>query len=243
MPIPKFFRKRPFLWIGAAFLLAFFIPIASKYTMTSGQLWDLPLVGKTIVIDPGHGGKDGGAVSKEGVVEKDITLPISLFLKDQLEQAGAYVVLTRDEDEELSDPEAHKLGKRKAQDLSRRVKLIEEVKADMVISIHLNAIPSSKYRGAQTFYNPLKEENKRLAEAIQKELIDNIEHSRKETKAKNDVYLLKNSPAPTALVEAGFLSNPEESALLAQESYQKKVSSAIYFGILSYYTGSNEQKK
>lgn len=240
MSFPRFTRKRVFLWISIAVIVAFLIPIATQFTLQPSQLWDLPLVGKTILVDAGHGGKDSGASSKEGLAEKEVTLKIATYLQEQLEQAGAYVVMTRDEDEELSDPEAHKLGKRKAQDLSRRVKMVSDVKADLVISIHLNSFPDSHVKGAQVFYNPLNEENKKLAEAVQAEMSRNLPNSQKVAKGKNDVYLLRESPVPTALVEVGFLSNPEEARTLASDSYQKKVSSTLYYGILEYYTGAKQ---
>ncbi|WP_044641919.1 N-acetylmuramoyl-L-alanine amidase CwlD [Risungbinella massiliensis] len=240
MSFPRFTRKRAFLWITIAIIAAFLIPIATQFTLQPSQLWDLPLVGKTILIDAGHGGKDAGASSKDGLQEKEITLKIASYLQEQLEQAGAYVVMTRDEDEELSDPEAHKLGKRKAQDLARRVKMVSEVKADLVISIHLNSFPDTSVKGAQAFYNPLQEENKKLAEAIQAEMSRNLPNAQKAAKGKNDVYLLKESPVPTSLVEVGFLSNPEEATLLASDGYQKKLSTALYYGILEYYTGAKQ---
>lgn len=238
--LPKFFSKRNLWWITIAVLFAFFLPVMTQVVLKPIQVWDLPLVGKTVVIDPGHGGQDGGATSTDGVLEKDITLKISNILRDQLEQAGAYVVMTREKDEELSDPEVNKIGKRKAQDLSRRVKLIREVDADLVISIHLNAIPSPRWRGAQTFYYPNGEENKKLAESIQSELIRNLENTDRKAKEIEEVYLLKESPTTTALVEVGFLSNPEEAALLAKDRYQKKIASSIYYGILKYYTGAKQ---
>ncbi len=200
----------------------------------SGQI---PLLGKVIMIDPGHGGADGGAVSKDGLVEKEVTLKISKYLREFLQQAGAKVIMIRESDRDLSDPQLKGLSKKKTQDLMRRVELVRKSQPDLLISIHLNAFPGERWHGAQTFYNPANEENKKLASFIQKSLIVYLENTQRIPKAKNDVYLLKHSPVPTALVETGFLSNPKEASLLASKRYQKKVAAAIYYGILNYYSG------
>jgi N-acetylmuramoyl-L-alanine amidase len=215
-------------------------PLFSPFPDPVQETWAIPLVGKVIVVDPGHGGPDGGAVSREGLIEKNITLKISTYLRDYLQEAGAYVVMTREYDTDLSDPDTKKLRLRKAEDLMRRIDLVKETKADALISIHLNAIPSPKWSGAQTFYNPVRVENKRLATLIQAELIRNLENTNRLAEQKNDIYILKKSPVPTALVEVGFLSNPQEARQLAMDSYQKKVAASIYLGILRFYDAGKE---
>lgn len=206
------------------------------------QLWGLPLSGEVIVIDPGHGGVDGGAVSKDGLVEKEITLKISIFLRDYLQEAGAYVVMTREEDTDLAGSETEKISKRKAEDLMNRVHLIKAKHANAVISIHLNAFPQSRFSGAQTFYHPSRKENKRLASFIQQSLIQQLENTDRLPKQKGDVFLLNESPVPTTLVEVGFLSNPQEAKLLRDEDYQRKVAAAIYYGIIGFYSDQQEPK-
>lgn len=197
--------------------------------------WALPLSGKVIAIDAGHGGIDGGAVSREGVIEKDINLAVSLYLRDYLQQAGALVVMTREVDQDLADPGAKR---RKSQDLLRRVNFVRDKKADVLISIHMNSIPSSRWSGAQTFYYPrLHPDNKTLATFIQDEIKLNMENTNREAKPVNTLFLLKSVDIPTVLVEVGFLSNPEEARLLADEGYQKKMAAAIYRGILRYTSG------
>jgi len=195
----------------------------------------LPLSGRVIVVDPGHGGGDGGAVSAEGTIEKEINLEIGKFLRDYLSQAGALVVMTRTEDKDLAFPETDGLYKRKVEDLKRRVEIARENQADLFISVHLNAIPSSRWYGAQTFYNPAMEANKKLAEAIQSELTRNLENTKRFAKADQDIYLLRTVACPAALVEAGFLSNPREAGLLNDRDYQRKVAGSIYEGILRFY--------
>lgn len=193
----------------------------------------VPLSGKVIVLDPGHGGADGGAVSKSGLVEKHITLSIARYLRDYLQQAGALVLMTRDGDYDLADKDA---PIRKKQDLERRVELVNMSETDLMISIHTNAIPSPRWRGAQTFYNPIREENKRLATIIQDELIANLQNTTRQAKVDEEIFLLKSIQSVGALVEVGFLSNPEEAALLSDSSYQIKVADAIYRGILRYFS-------
>ena len=201
----------------------------------SFDTWNLPLTGKIIYLDPGHGGPDGGA-ENGNAVEKDIALEVALKLRDYLQAQGALVLMTREEDKDLADPDIRGLSRRKTADLKKRLKLINESDADLFISIHLNAIPSSRWRGAQTFYSPHLVENKRAAKFIQEELIASLENTDREAKVIQSVYIIKNANKPGALVEIGFLYNPTERELLMQDDYQEKVSIAIYRGIMRYFT-------
>ena len=203
--------------------------------------WNLPLTGSIIYIDPGHGGADGGAESGDAV-EKDIALSISKKLRDYLQQQGALVLMTRETDKDLADEDIRGLSRRKTQDLHRRAEMINKSKADFFISIHLNSIPSSRWRGAQTFYSERYIENKIVAEMIQEELVDNLENTNRKAKPINHVYLLKTVKKPGVLVEVGFLSNPEERDLLMDDKYQEKVAVSIYEGVMRFYTNEREQK-
>lgn len=199
--------------------------------------WTMPLSGKVIALDPGHGGPDGGASSKSGVEEKDINLAIAIYIRDYLQQAGAVVVMTREVDKDLAAPGTKGYSKRKTEDLHERVELVNDAKADLLISIHLNSIPSPKWNGAQTFYNPDKPGSDVLAAHIQTELRRNLENTDRVAKENSTFYPLKAVSAPGALVEVGFLSNPREAELMSAESYQKKVAAAVYQGILKYWSG------
>ncbi|MFC4098365.1 N-acetylmuramoyl-L-alanine amidase CwlD [Paenibacillus xanthanilyticus] len=200
--------------------------------------WTMPLSGKTIVLDAGHGGVDGGAVSKQGDIEKDLNLAISLQLRDYLQQAGAIVHMTREDDHDLAGEDTKKISRRKTEDLVRRAQFVKEQGADLFVTIHMNSIPSPKWSGAQTFYYPNLPENERLAALIQDEIRRNLENTQRLAAKKNDIYLLKAMDSiPTALIEVGFLSNPGEAALLADADYQKKVAASIYQGILRYSAG------
>ncbi|OPA73083.1 N-acetylmuramoyl-L-alanine amidase CwlD [Paenibacillus selenitireducens] len=235
------FRK----WIIAGCLLVL-LAIILTYEVPSTRTWTywtLPLSGKVIAIDAGHGGPDGGAVSKQGVIEKDINLAIALYLRDYLQQAGAVVYLTREGDYDLAKDGTTALKKRKTEDLHRRVELIEQKKVDLLISIHMNSFPSNRWSGAQTFFTSNHPDNKKLATLIQAEMKRNLENTDRVAKiVTTNVFLLKSLQIPTALVEVGFLSHPQESVLLADEQYQRKVSAAIYTGVLRYISGEQISK-
>lgn len=194
-----------------------------------------PLAGRTIVLDPGHGGADGGA---EGgtVQEKDVTLAITKRLQDYLQEAGAYVILTRSVDEDLASEQTKGLSRRKTEDLKQRAKIMDKAEPDCILSIHLNAIPSSRWRGAQTFYHPKNKENLILARFIQQSITKELKNTDRTAKTIQHVYLLRRAQAPAALVEVGFLSNPDERQLLKTEEYQQKISEAIYQGVMRYFT-------
>ncbi|THF79191.1 N-acetylmuramoyl-L-alanine amidase CwlD [Cohnella fermenti] len=238
--------RRGWLKIAAAAALlvvavmALYTEIPSSNTWTA---WSTPLTGKVIALDAGHGGADGGAESRSGIIEKDINLAIVNYLRDYLQQAGAIVVLTREGDYDLADKGVKGYSKRKTEDLLTRVQLIEGRKADLALSIHMNSVPSPNWSGAQSFYFSGREESVRLATVIQREIRESLANTNR-TAIKNDkVYLLKTLTMPTALIEIGFLSHPEEARLLADEEYQKKVATALYRGILRYASGEDRASK
>lgn len=242
-------RKRLVVWmtrrgwirIGIVALLVAVTGTAFLSEMPTSRTWShwsTPLAGKIIALDAGHGGVDGGAVSKSGEVEKDLNLAIVLYLRDYLQQAGALTVLTREGDYDLAKPETKAIARRKTQDLMQRVEQLSgDKKIDLAISIHMNAMPSPRWSGAQTFFYPSNPDNQRLATVIQTEIRESLGNTSRIAKKADTVYLLKQLTMPTALVEVGFLSNPEEANLLADEQYQRKVATAIYRGILRYASG------
>ncbi|MEK3880206.1 N-acetylmuramoyl-L-alanine amidase CwlD [Paenibacillus sp. FSL M7-0420] len=227
--------------ILGAVLLTIMIGIIA-YDMPTAKTvnyWSLPLSGKVIAIDAGHGGADGGAVSRTGLIEKDINLSVSLYLRDYLQQAGAIVVMTREGDYDLAQDSTKGYARRKTEDLKQRVRSIEEKGADLFVSVHMNSIPSNRWSGAQTFYYPSSERNKALAGLVQDELRATLENTDRVAKTANTIYLLKVLKMPSVLVEVGFLSHPQESLLLGDDLYQRKVATSIYRGILRY---SSEQR-
>ncbi|MFK2826884.1 N-acetylmuramoyl-L-alanine amidase CwlD [Bacillus sp. B190/17] len=227
----KGWRRWIVFLLGSA-ILTFVIQIWGTDNM-SWKPWNMPLSGKTIYLDAGHGGADGGAGDKEAL-EKDIALSVTEKVRDYLQGQGAIVLMTREKDVDLASPDTRSYRGRKTEDLQKRLSLINESKADLFVSIHLNAIPSPRWRGAQTFYAPHMQENKELAKDIQYEVVLNLENTNREAKAINHVYLLKYANKPGALVEIGFLSNPAERQDLLTEEYQEKVAASIYKGIMKY---------
>ena len=187
---------------------------------------DVPV---TVVIDPGHGGEDGGAVSPGGVAEGQINLAVSLRVSDLLRFAGERTRLTRSEDVTICDEGLDTMRQRKSSDLKNRVKLVEATENAVLLSIHQNSLPSSPVtHGAQVFWNR-REGAEVLAESIQNALNANVNagNEKRPRQIPDSIYLMKNITAPGVLVECGFLSNPEEAALLASEDYQDKVAFAI----------------
>lgn len=217
-------------------LLAMWVLTYDWPLMKTWDHWSLPLSGQIIALDAGHGGPDGGAKSAAGLLEKDINLAITLYLRDYLQEAGAFVVMTRETDTDLADAE-RKSG-RKRQDLLRRAELIRDSGADLFLTIHMNAITSSRWYGPQTFYYDKQHpENKRLAELIQDEIKRAVVDTHRMTKTVDNVYLLKAVSVPSALVEVGFLSNAAEAERLADPQYQKQMAAAIYQAILRFASG------
>lgn len=189
---------------------------------------------RTIVIDPGHGGIDPGAVGSGGIKEKEIVLQVSKRLEQLLKNAGAKVILTRESDIDLSTPGSGSLLKRKREDLSKRVALANDNNASVFLSIHVNAFPSSRWRGAQTFYQKKDEDSKRLAECVQSELIKIMKNTTRAAKA-SDFYTTRHTKMAGVIIEIGFISNPAEASLLNKPAYQRKLAHAIYSGLIKYY--------
>ncbi len=185
-----------------------------------------------IVIDAGHGGVDPGKVGENGTLEKDINLSIAGKLRSRLEQNGFRVVMTRDNDEGLYSENARN---KKREDMEARVRVISEADPDFVVSIHQNSFPDASCKGAQLFYYKDSEGSKKLAETLQKKLLEVLQDGNtRQAKANSDYYLLRKTACPVVIAECGFLSNAAEAALLASDAYQEKVAEALCLGILQY---------
>ena len=189
----------------------------------------MPLTGRTIIIDPGHGAEDPGT-NYGNIYEKDINLNISLYLEEFLGSLGASVLVTRDGDYDLSIPNANY---RKKSDFDNRIKMINDSNADLYLSIHLNYLSDSSYFGPQVFYN---NDNKGLAEVIQKSMNDYTECDREIKKIPNDTYMYSKLKVPGVLIECGFLSNAKERNLLKTANYQKEIAKSISLGVLQYFS-------
>lgn len=208
--------------------LLFIIMVCLLIKICYSMELETKLLNKTIVIDSGHGGKDGGSVVDD-VLEKNINLQIALKLKEKLIKSGANVIMTRDGDFDLSSPNANR---RKKSDFDNRVSLINNAGADLYISIHLNYLSDSRYSGAQVFYT---KGNEYLAEIMQESLASYLKTKMPAKKLSDTIYMYKKLKVPGILIECGFLSNENERNLLISEKYQEQIALAIIKGIISYY--------
>lgn len=200
-----------------------------SFNFVSAKENDLPLLGKIIYVDPGHGGIDPGAIYKN-IKEAPINLEISKKLADSLTEKGAIVYLTRYDDYDLSIPNS---SNHKRSDLNQRIKLINESDCSLFLSIHLNADISESWYGAQVFYDDVNSENAVLAEYLQREFSTSLK-SKRNIKQISNLYLYRKALKPGVLVEVGFLSNSNERYLLRQDSYQKKLADTITTGVINY---------
>ena len=190
----------------------------------------------TIVLDAGHGGEDGGAVSDTGVMEKNLNLSLTLMLKDMLVANGYRVILTRESDTLLYDKNSDYEGRKKALDLAARKQIAEETPNCLFVSIHMNTYPLPTCTGLQVWYSPNNPASLELARALQstaKELLQ-PENDRAVKAAGSSIYLLHNLATPAVLIECGFLSTPEEAELLASPAYQKQLAFTIFCGLTEY---------
>lgn len=193
---------------------------------------------KVILIDPGHGGIDGGAKSKAGTIEKDINLQISLKLRDNLEEKGYKVYMTRDEDEGLYQ-KGNTIKEKKREDLNRRVQMKKETDCDIFVSIHQNMFPQSKCYGAQVWYAS-NEKSYNLATIVQETIKESVKDNNKRiVKPAVEAYLILRDKYEGAsiLVECGFLSNPDEEARLKSDEHQNLIVEGISNGIDKYFEG------
>lgn len=234
----KVFRINPYIFFAAIILcgMALFsaFQINSMIKASGGVADD-----NIIILDPGHGGIDGGAVGKNGCLEKDINLNICLYLKDILTVNGYKVIMTRESDVSVNDEGLKKISQIKTSDIKNRLKLIESFDGAPALLIHQNEFSAEKYHGAQMFYGRKNEESKFLADAMQKSFVsllqpDNKREIKPSTRA---VYIINNAKNPVVLVECGFISNYEEADKLSDEEYQKKVAFTIYNGLVLYRKG------
>lgn len=188
----------------------------------------------SILIDPGHGGADGGASGVDGTQEKTVNLAISHTLAALLRVMGYDVTMTRETDISIHSADAASLREQKVSDMHNRLALYEQ--ATLVVSIHQNQFSQSQYSGAQLFYAPKNENSRPLAATIREQVLSLLqpENTRELKKADNALYLMSHATVPVALVECGFLSNAAECAKLADPAYQRQMAFAVASGVLRY---------
>ena len=187
----------------------------------------------TIVLDAGHGGEDGGAVSATGICEKNINLAIAKKLEALLSGCGVSVVMTRNDDTLLYDKTVDYHGRKKSLDLAARREIAEKTENAIFVSIHLNAFPSAKYSGLQVWYSPNSSHSLTLAQSVQALTAQQLQpqNDRRVKSATSSIYLLHHLNCPAILVECGFLSNPTEAELLASEEYQNRLAFLLFLAL------------
>lgn len=232
----KTFVKRYGVGIGIGVL------VSAGFLLMDSEKWVATFLAEknpakyTVVIDSGHGGIDPGKVSVDGAYEKNINLAIAKELQKVLSRNDCEVIMTRESDAGLyQESDTNK----KRADMAKRLEIMNGCEADVVVSIHQNSYSDATSKGAQVFYQAKSESGKQLATQIQKTLVEQVDtQNHRQVKANNDYYLLKNTTSTMVIVECGFLSNPQESQLLQQADYQKKLAEAIGMGVL-YYLGDS----
>lgn len=189
----------------------------------------------TIVIDAGHGGRDGGAVGKQtDVTESYLNLKYALALERIASGYGFNVVQTRSDMNGLYNPLA---ANKKRSEMEKRVEIMKNAGADIVISLHMNASRATEAKGSQVYYANGSESGKALADSVSKNLHNNLENAKLTSKV-GDFYVLNCSPCPAILVECGFLSNINEELLLQDEDYMQKFCYHLFCGVLQYFNFS-----
>jgi len=227
-------RKEYLLAVVLALAVLLFIIFTQGGTV--GLTGAQPVKDTVIIIDPGHGGVDGGAVGVAGTVEKRVNLEISLRLRDIFTAAGYTVIMTRDTDCSIHDSNADTIREMKVSDLRNRLKLTELYPDSLLISIHQNTLGNSSVTGAQVFYSPNDPESMTLAQSIQDSFNAGIQLAgdREIKQAGKNLFLFYNAKNRAVLCECGFLSNSREETMLCDPDHQDDIAYCIYRGTLEY---------
>lgn len=191
---------------------------------------------KCVIIDAGHGGIDGGAISCSGATESTINLQIALRLDDLMHLIGIHTVMIRTTDESMHT-QGQTIAAKKISDLKQRVNIVNNTANAILVSIHQNHFTDSRYSGAQIFYSGT-EESDVLAQSLQSLFVHTLNPgSKRSAKKATGIYLMRNIQCTAVLVECGFLSNPAEEVKLRSEDYQKKICCVLAAGVSSYLHG------
>lgn len=216
-------RKFMLICLSGLFLWGLSFSLNTKYIRATIQ--DNPAVtkadrlleGKTIVIDPGHGGRDPGSTGQQGTVERDVTLQMAKAVQRELQhKTGAMVLLTREKDETVST--------------QQRVDAAKEAEADLFISIHFDAFTTSHVEGITTYYN--KPGDQPIARFVQEHLIKQDFDTRDRGVKYGDYYVLRENAVPSLLLELGYMSNRKDETRIKSQQFQEKAASAIVDGIV-----------
>ena len=230
--------KKSIIAIITAFLiiLSAMLYLTFMANFSAAEASSMPITQKTVIVDAGHGGDDGGAIGIDGTVEKDINLDIALKLEKILKFYGFNVIMTRTQDVMTCDDGLDSLRKRKISDIHNRFELMRKNPDAIFISVHQNKFEDSSQHGTQVFYSGNDERSKELAEAIQTSVTLTLQRKNDRVVKKSGlgIYLLYHAKIPAVLVECGFISNSDEVKKLKDESYRMKLAILIADGLLKY---------
>lgn len=233
--------RKPVFFLGNPKGIAVIIVLMLMASLVFSVLWQGSTVVlshlKTqhiVVIDAGHGGYDPGAITAEGLYEKEINLQMAKRVGELLKPTGIQVILTREDDVDYVPEGLRGRQTKKQADLNYRIDMAKQANAEAFISLHLNATKSGQGSGAETFYQSQSEEGKRLAEYIQQELIK-VPGMNLRIAKPGDFYVIKNTPMPAVIVEMGYISNSKERVKLQQSWYQDQLARAVAKGIARYF--------
>lgn len=226
-------RLRKGFGIGVAILWLFALSTAPMLQVMAGA------PEYTVIVDPGHGGTDGGAIGDDGTVEKNLNLAIALLLKEKLESEGIQVIMTRQTDEDTDGL----TGFHKRQDLEERARIGNESGANLYVSIHINASTVRKDQGFQVWYGSGNDDGQQLAEKITQSVGNaNIcTRIRAVKQVPETLYIFRTVTIPSVLVECGFISNAADLYKLQQETFRNDLCKALCEGIVNYLSGSNSR--
>ena len=229
--------KKYVVWIGAIALVAVMGAMLLSRFGSAVAAWTAEAPAMTVIIDAGHGGEDGGAVSVSGIRESGLNLEIALRLNDFLNLFGVQTRMVRTADVSVST-QGETIAQRKVSDIRNRVSIVNDTPEALLVSIHQNHFSEEKYRGAQVFY---AQNSEVLAENLQSAIASHVDpNNHRACKKVQDVYLMEHVSCEAVLIECGFLSNYAEEQLLRSETYQKKLAAAIGCCIFNYLEAPNE---
>ena len=222
-----------------ALVLTFGVLLGIIFIKTEPAAKEVFYIGMTtpsVIIDPGHGGLDGGASSDSGLTEAPLNLDISLRLRDLLAFMGVHAVMTRSDEHSLDYIEGNTIRQNKSADLNARLAISRNNPTCPFLSIHLNKYSQPEYHGAQVFYSVNHEGSAALARLLQNRLRSGLDpgNDRSPRIAPESVYLMKHISAPAVTIECGFLSNTAETALLNTAAYRLKIAASICCGYIDY---------
>lgn len=197
----------------------------------------LPLAGRTVCIDPGHGGPDTGAIGPTGVREKDVNLAVALGVRDRLTAQGARVVMTRDTDRSVASPDADQ-----ATELQARCDIATRARADIFVSVHSNAAEKPSANGMETYHaRQASDASVLLARSVFASMDEKIELRPRGVFPAN-FYVIHKATMPAELTEMAFVTNPVEEQLLASSDFQARMAEAITGGVVAYFTVSDQTR-